>query len=68
MSNGCYGKLEQDFLKKYVVPNFYSQEHLGLNNEEFEEFKDFVTEWGLGEMNDIIQELLINFREKHTCD
>jgi hypothetical protein len=55
---------EEKFLAKYIVPNYYLPQHLGVMPSEIEGFKDFVIKWGMsGEMNVIMKELLENFRK-----
>lgn len=56
-----------NFLKKYIVPNFYKPEHFGLKEEEVEDFKEFVRDWATGvwanDLQDTMEELLENFRK-----
>ncbi len=60
-------KVDINFLKKYIVPNWYLPEHLGVEEEEVEDFKDFVRDWATGgwamDLNDTMEELLENFRK-----
>ena len=48
---------------KYIIPNYYLPEHLGLNDDEVDDFKEFVKDWGMsGELQEIMEELRDNFR------
>ena len=52
------------FLDTYIVPNFYTPEDLGLKDDEVNDFKIFVENWALsGDCNEIMEELIENFRE-----
>lgn len=56
-------KIEKYFLEKYIVPNYFLPEHLGVEQDEIDEFKEFVIKWACsGELNEIMAELLENFR------
>ena len=60
--------VDTNFLKKYIVPNWYLPEHLGVKEEEVEDFKEFVRDWATGswamDLNDTMEELLDNFRKE----
>jgi hypothetical protein len=61
--------IEDAFLAKYIVPNYFLPEHLGVKDEEVEAFKKYVLGWAcMGECNDIMKDLLVNFRANEQCD
>ena len=48
---------------KYIIPDYYLPEHLGLNDDEVDDFKEFVKDWAMsGELNEIMEELRDTFR------
>ncbi len=60
------GRSKIEFLKEYIVPNWYKPEDLGVKEEEVEDFKEYVEDWvTMGNMNDIMTELLDNFRKEN---
>jgi len=62
---------ERSFLNQYLVPNFYEKDHLAKSwsDEKWDKFKEFVMKWACtGEMNEIMEELMVNFDEGYETD
>jgi hypothetical protein len=61
--------IKRRFLDRYIVPNFYTQEDLGIEDwseSKVERFKEFVKEqdWFYDQLNENYQMLIGDFKDK----
>eukprot|EP01051_Picozoa_sp_SAG22_P009705 SAG22_NODE_827_length_6957_cov_4.434821_4_plen_146_part_00 len=59
-------EVNEKFLSRYIVPNYFLPEQLGVKPNEVEGFKKYVQGWACsGAVNEIMEEVLANFRSEN---